>query len=442
MILTKAMLSLKKSAVIGIFFLLACHPGYGDSIKEKKDRPLDSQLTPHEAVEIALSENRDLNAARFSLRQAQGRLEQAGLWPNPELELSTASDTPFKNEGEYSASGGFKQRFPIAGRLRYATDLGRVDVASALLEIRNQERLLIADILEKARGLLLLKERLAVNHEIQKVNANLVTISSKRLKVAEVSAAEVTLAEIELEKFRLAEKRLLIDQNAETIVLNRVLGRDPSSLLEIIGDTQTELQVLEPTLLPEEALLLRPDRSLAFLAIDRAASEIQLARAQRWEDWTVGAGVSRSRDIFDEPIGRQSDTLVGLNLSIPLPFFNRNQGRIAEANASKDRARASLAALDLQITTEVTTARAKIIRLEETLAQYRTKSIRLAERNLSLLQKGYSDGLTPITSVIQAQQQVSDLKQTALDVVGDLLKAKTDLETATSSSKFLERRNS
>ena len=41
--------------------------------------PLATNLTPENASATALAENRDLAAARFAIRQAEGRLKQAGL---------------------------------------------------------------------------------------------------------------------------------------------------------------------------------------------------------------------------------------------------------------------------------------------------------------------------------------------------------------------------
>ena len=99
---------------------------------------LTTNLTPESAVAMALAENRDLVAARFAIRQAEGRLKQAGLWPNPEFELGGKNDRAFANEGEYDFATGFKQRFPITGRLKKAKVVARVDVAMAMAEVRKR----------------------------------------------------------------------------------------------------------------------------------------------------------------------------------------------------------------------------------------------------------------------------------------------------------------
>jgi len=74
-------------------------------------------ITIDGAVREALANNPDLLAARHAIDMARGRLRQAGLWPNPDLELEGSDDFLFSREGERGFSSGFAQRFPIARRL-------------------------------------------------------------------------------------------------------------------------------------------------------------------------------------------------------------------------------------------------------------------------------------------------------------------------------------
>lgn len=396
---------------------------------------LATNLTPEMAVSSALAENRDLAAARFAIRQAEGRLKQAGLWPNPEFELSRSSDRAFANEGEYNFSSGFKQRFPITGRLTKAKAVARVDVAMAMAEVRNQERLLAGEALGLSRELLVTQEKLKANQELQSTIQKLVEVSEKRLKVAEVSAADVNLAKLELQKLTLALAALLNQQEIAVTALNRLLGREPKTPLQMSGTVNAEFDTNTVSEISRQILARRPDRQLAALGIDRAGAEIKLARAEKWEDWTVGFDYSRERGIFREPTRLDdTDNLVGFSVSVPLPLWNRNQGRISEAQATQLRAEAELKALDLRIATEVQTVENQMRRLLGILRQYREESIKLAEENIALLQKGYADGLVNIIAVIQAQQQLTDLRQSYLDALDAFVRARTDWETATGAT--------
>jgi outer membrane protein, heavy metal efflux system len=394
---------------------------------------LADRLTPEAAATNALVENLELTAARFAIAQAQGRLQQAGLWPNPDWEMSRSREASLDLNGESKFSTGFRQRFPITGRLDKAKAVARVDVAMAMAEVRNQERLLIGEVLLRSRELIAVREQLKANEDIQGVIRKLIEVSERRLKVAEVSVADVNLAKLELQKAQLAKAELLTQQETTTVELNRLLARAPDQPLEIVGTIETSLDPARLSPATQQALSNRPDHQLAALAVNRADAEIKLARAQKWEDWTVGFDYSRDRSIFEAPVGTKVDNFIGLSISIPLPLWNKNQGRVSEAQAAEQRARAELSALELRIRAEVQSAENRVRRRLAILGQYRTESLKLAEDNLALLQRGYADGLVSVTAVIQAQQQLTELRQASLEAVVQLARVLTEWETATAA---------
>lgn len=390
-------------------------------------------LTPEKAVVFALRGNRELKAARYAIQQAEARLKQAGLMSNPELELGSANDLLLKNEGEYNLSVGFKQRFPITGRLEKERAVARVDVAMALAEVRNQERLFAGEVMDRAREWLVLMDKVKTKEETLGIIKKLIDSSEKRLKVAEVSEADVNLSKIEAEKLSLAKAALLNQQEIAMTELNGLLGRDLKTSLILSGFANLELNADALAAATQQANARRPDHQLAALGIDRAAAEIILAKAGKWEDWTVGFGYSRSVGKFDSPIGTKADNLIGISLTVPLPFWNNNDAKVGEAQANRQRNTAELSALELRIKTEAQSAENQMRRQHGILRQYRDVSLKLAETNMNLLQKGYDEGLYPITAVIQAQQQFTELRQSYSESVGDFLKARTAWEIATAS---------
>src|SRR5262245_22536250 len=100
------------------------------------------KLTLNELTHIAIQNNNDLKAAQYNISLAKARLTQAGLWPNPSLNLLNTDDKLLTNEGEYTRSAGFSQAFPLSGRIGKQKNVARVDVALARAEIRNAKRLL------------------------------------------------------------------------------------------------------------------------------------------------------------------------------------------------------------------------------------------------------------------------------------------------------------
>jgi cobalt-zinc-cadmium efflux system outer membrane protein len=122
---------------------------------------------------------------------------------------------------------------------------------------------------------------------------------------------------------------------------------------------------------------------------------------------------------------------LGLNLSIPLPLRNKNQGNIAEAAASGTQAYARIEALKLSISNEVTSAYAETERLQQALSDYQRNNLELSERNVRLVQQGYSQGLVPISDVVLIQRQQGELNIAYLNALDLYLQALARLHIAT-----------
>lgn len=405
-------------------------------------------MTLEGAVREALAENPDLSAARHAIDMARGRLRQSGLWPNPEIELDGKDDFLFGGDGERGVSSGFVQRFPIARRLGKAKDVARVDIALAEAELLDAERNLIGEVSRLVYRLRVLERKALVQDEVIRTAESLASVARKRLSVAEASEVDVNLFEVEAERLR--QERIVLDverRKAESR-LAELLGRDPDSLVDVAADLDARPPLRPKDQLIAEALSRRADLVQRRLEADRGAAEEKLAKAEKWEDWSAGLSYQRERQVFDgpgsgAPLGTarvQSDQFVGLHVTIPLPFWNRNQGRIAETRASQGRARALLAAAELRAKRETETAWFEVRRMEDVVRSYRERILTLTDRNLKLLHRGYADGLVGVAEVFQAQQQYANLRQAYYDALGDLWRARVDLETAGATSPWLPTR--
>ncbi|MHB8744101.1 MAG: TolC family protein [Sulfuricaulis sp.] len=387
-------------------------------------------LTLEEAVGMAIHDNKDLQAARYAVEAARARLSQAGLLPNPRLELSEKSDSIFNNEGEYTAYVGLSQQFPIAGRIARQKNVAQADVALAQAEINEAERKLTGDVAASFYRILAVERQIEVRDRLIGIDEKLAEATRNRFRAAEVSELDVNTAQLELQRLT-QERALLLDQRATQLAqLNQLLGQPVAQSLAL-DDTLPTIEPV-PSLIEaqQRALALRPDLRFALLTADRARADQALARAQRWEDWTVGVGVEQNRLAIQGLPPQNSGRALGVTLSIPLPLFNRNQGRIAETAAAGTQAAVRIEALKLSIGNEVATAYAEAERLQTAVQQYQQDILAVSDRNVRLAQQGYDQGLVSIVEVIQAQRQQSDMNISYLDVLEQYLQALVKLHLA------------
>ena len=387
-------------------------------------------ITLPQVIEIAVQSNKDLQAVRYSVEQARARLLQAGLPPNPRLDIAARNDRVFKNEGEYLAGIVISQQFSVAGRIAHQKDVARVDVALALAEIKQAELQLAGDVASRFYSLLALDRQIGAREHLIDVAQKLLLATRSRFKVAEVSELDVNTAQLELQRLT-QERALLLGQRISRLAqLNQLLGRPATETLELDEALPTEAL---PGLadMQRRASALRPDLRFALLNEDRARANQALARAQRWEDWTVGVGLEQGRQVIDGVPPQRTGRTLGLSLSIPLPWRNQNQGNIEEAAATGAQARARIEALKLSIGNEVASAYAETERLQQALSDYQRNNLELSERNVRLVQQGYSQGLVPISDVVLIQRQQGELNIAYLNALDLYLQALARLHIAT-----------
>jgi cobalt-zinc-cadmium efflux system outer membrane protein len=387
-------------------------------------------LTLPQAIDIAVQSNKDLQAARHAVEGARARLLQAGLPPNPRLNIAGGNDRLFKNAGEYAASVGISQQFPVAGRIARQKDVARVDVDLALAEIRQAELKLAGDIASQFYRVLALNRQIEVRERLIDVEQKLVLGTRNRFKAAEVSELDVNAAQLELQRLTQEHALLLNQRMAQLSQLNQFLGQPAIQVIELDDTLPDSKSLPSLTELQRQALTLRPDLRFALLNADRARADQSLARAQRWEDWTVGVGLEQGRRVIEGIPPQASDRALGLSLSIPLPLLNNNQGRIAETAAVEAQADARIEALKFSIGNEVASAYAEVERLQQVISEYQNM-LPLSERNAHLAQQGYDQGLVSIVEVVQAQRQQGDLNVTYLNTLDQYLQALARLHIAT-----------
>lgn len=380
-------------------------------------------FSPASAAVFAVRHNRDLAAARFFIAEAEARLVQAGLWKNPEF--NAKSEFATTGQADWIVMGGIMQKFPVAGRLRKAKAVARVDVAMAIEELRDRERMLAGQVLGKGRALLVQDRKLAVNEQNRELLARILRETTTLASTGKAGVSDARVIELEQTTLDLAREGLLVERRAMVAGLNGLLGRSPNAELSIAGDLPhvPSMEKLKAAALA--ATSRRPDRQLALLQADKSSAEEKLAHAEKWEDLSFGFDMGRQREFSME------DTMAGLQMSVPLPLWNRNQGRVAETQSAQQRAQASVAARDLAIDTEVKEAQARLTGLAAILEKTRGPAMELARQNTELLEQTYAGGTTPFLTIFESRRQRLMLEQNAVETEDRFAAAMTDWEMRT-----------
>jgi cobalt-zinc-cadmium efflux system outer membrane protein len=97
-------------------------------------------------VRRAMSANAGLAAARLDVDRARARLRQAGLRPNPSLDLERRTGRFTGSSGEGEASVGVAVPLELFGQRARRVDLAEVELDAAEAEIAERERQLASEV--------------------------------------------------------------------------------------------------------------------------------------------------------------------------------------------------------------------------------------------------------------------------------------------------------
>ena len=387
-------------------------------------------LTLSQAVEQALAGNRGFAVASFEVERAQGRALQAGLPKNPELEIGARSDLIFKNESERTMTLGVSQALPRKDRLKKARDAANLTIEQRRALVRDAERRLIGEVQTLFLQILTFDRQHAARQRLIENGEKLGALIAQRYQAGEVPQTDIAPIRIETAKLRQEQALLLAEKADAELKLKQVLGFSPEEPVTLAGNLDDLVARWNPDALAANSAENRPDLAAAKIGVGQARAEVQVAKAEAFEDITVGVDVEAERSAFGAPIGVKRDYFLGAKVSIPLPLRNKNQGRILEQQATHRQAEAEVSAVRHAVVAEIAQARSALAKFDPILAQYREGLIPLAEQHFQAVQRAYQQGQESIAPVFQAQQQRFALELDYLTYLARRTTALVALETA------------
>jgi cobalt-zinc-cadmium efflux system outer membrane protein len=366
------------------------------------------------------SNHPDLLAARLRITEAQARQLGSGRLANPSVGVEFQ---PESRVSPRTSSVALEQNFPVTHRLRLEKQLTTQLVAAAELEVRDVERRLIADAQSLAVQALALGQHLVIHQQQGTLAADLVAFTEARTKAGEISPLDAAQARVDARRLDLESRQLTAQQALLLSQLKPLIGLPASQSLTLSG------KLPDPVLPAKRDWQSRPDFQLAQSHEQTAATETALAKSNRWQDLSAGLFAAREQqDVTGQ--GTQRTGFVGFRLSIPLPFWDRNQGQIAEKAAAAERARLETAALASHISHEAATARQDMASQLALVAETRDHLLPLIAEQTDALEKAYQAGQTDLLALLRAREQQLEAQTSLLDSLRDFHLARIRHETA------------
>ena len=387
-----------------------------------------SELSMEGAVQAALMGNRDLAAARFAVKKAEGRLRQAGLLPNPEIEFNGFSDFITSGDGEGEFIIGLHQVLPLTARLPLAREVSRVGVAEALREVRNHERLLIARVQELYVRTQAARRRSVAAGEAREDAAASSGLAATRLTAGQGTLAESALARVDEQRWGTVATSAATEAETLLLDLKTAAGMPAGAPLALTQTLESAVDDLRARAGLSRATY-RPDVELALLGMDRGGAETRLAQASAWEGIRVGVEYMQDRGV-DAPGGIDTGHFLGVKVSLPLPIWDRKTGEIDVARATEEERTARVRALELEVGNDISAASRRVSLLEDQWRRYGRDTQPVIDAASREMVQGFEQGRVEARDLLLVRAQSTTLQVEATRIIEDLALALIDLEAA------------
>ncbi len=361
-----------------------------------------------------------LKAARLVVGEARGRLLGSGRLANPTAEFS------FQNESKASprtALYSLDQAFPLTRRLALEKQLAAQLVTAAEQEVRDAERRFIAEARSQAVKMLAIGKQRALRQQQTELARKLSDFARGRAEKGELSPLDAAQAQVDAQRLLLEGRKLETESIGLLGTLKPMLGVAPDDSLILSGDLPA---LAMPGVTPWQ---MRADYQMARTKVSAAQTDAALAHSRRMQD--VSAGLFMAQEKQQGVV----NGYVGFRISIPLPFWNRNQGEIATKQATAERQRLEAEALGAQIASEAGTARKEMHANADLVRETRDKLLPLVLEQTTKLEKAYETGQADLLSVLRARDQRLQLESAALDATRDFHLARIRYESATGATQ-------
>jgi len=377
-------------------------------------------------------DNPTLRAAQIGIDESRAQEITAYLRPNPDVTGTLDQINLFSTQPP--PSGGPSIYSPFAFALPSASisylherqhkrelrqESAQKGTAISVSQYADQERNLLFNLRTAFVQTLQQKAILDLTRESLAFYNRLLDVSNERLKAGDIARVDFQRLELQRVQFETDVQTAIVNLRTAKIQLLMLLNdRTPVEQFDVTGPFEftAEMRPLEE--FRNTALQSRPDLKAAAQSVDKAQTDHKLAIANGSVDPTFGADFARNPPI---PV------YIGVNVTIPLRIFDRNQGEKLRTQEDITRNERLRDAATAQVFSDVDSAYATLESNLILLRPYKEIYLRDATEVRDTVSFAYTRGGASLLDFLQAQQDYRSTQLNYLNLVGAYLTAAAQL---------------
>jgi outer membrane protein, heavy metal efflux system len=416
--------------------------GSGASVGHAQPQTLATEVTVDELVTRALAESPDVLAARADADAAKGRLVQAGLRPNPMLELGGQKALGADN----NVMVGLSIPLDLNRRKEGRVGVAEREVEMKQFQVTDRERRLRAEVRMKAADVLAARRDLEVMDNLLRTNREALNLVGERARRGAVPPLEENLLLVEVNRLDAGRRMLESRMEVFTLQLKALTAWPAEAPLTLTGDLGgPPPPTIDRQAAVAQALAQRAD--LRAAQADAAMARAKIAKEQAEGRWDASFSVNYQRQDFGfaglsgvtdrggtRPI-QDVFHYFGGALTITLPVRNQNQGNVAAARAEAAAAERRIELTVLTVRQEIQAAFAQYEATRRSLEIYARGVRDVARQNLDVVRQTYQLGRGTLLDVITEQRRYIDIEMGYTDALKQVYNAAVEIERAAGAAR-------
>ncbi len=369
-------------------------------------------------VQMALVSNPAIAQAEARIRSLRGKWLQVGLPPNPSVGYV---GTEIGNENAAGQQGAYLSQDFIRGhKLAWNRAVVAAEITQAQQQLAVVQTRVRTDVRRAFYQALLAERRLELAGELVQLTENAAQASQQLLDADEIPLAGLLQAEVQL------QNALVLKRTSENRCrqawreLTAVIGAGELPRQPLVGDLAQLPGPLDWQQQLERLQTQSPEVAAALSEVTRARRAVCRARVEAVPNIRSSLSVQ-----YDDAT---QDVVTGVQVGLPLPLWNRNQGGIRQAQAEVTAAVRAADRVELDLARRLATAFRAYADARVTVETYDAEILPRAQRTLELVQQGYQQGEVGYLDSLVAQRTFSQTNLAYLEALSQLWQSHTRID--------------
>jgi outer membrane protein, heavy metal efflux system len=377
--------------------------------------------------------NTTLMAGKLNIDELKAQEITAHLRPNPDFTLSADGTQIAPSKGVWQpfagtfVSPGISYLFERRNKRGLRFEAAKQGTAVGVAQASDTERNLLFNLRSAFIGILQAKAVLRLAQDNLDYYDKILKISRDRFQAGDIARMDLDRLELQRLQYESDVQTALVNLRTTKINLLALLDdRRPVDSFDVDGPFDFSEDLLALDDYRKDALDARPDLRAAVLSVKQAETEYQLAEADGSTDPTIGVWFTHNGS-FNNPDALNT---LGASVSIPLRFFDRNQGEKLRTKIDIKRNEKLRQGVETQVYSDVDSAYATVNSNITLLKPYKRQYLEQAVRVRDTVFFSYQHGGAALLDFLNAESEYRAVELNYVNLVGAYLTAAAQMNMA------------